>query len=81
MSPCLWPEVQEAMDTLMHGQPVPATIDHAQVLAEKVIAQAARGSDELIAAYLVMHTVQKIRGNEDSALRYLIAYGKEMFNP
>lgn len=81
MSPCLWPEAQEAMDVLQYGDLAPATVDKAQALAEKVIAQAARGSDELIAAYYVMSVIHEIRGNKEGSLRYLLAYGKEMLNP
>jgi ferritin-like protein len=69
------------MDTLRFGDITPATVDKAQTLAEKVISPAARGSDELIAAYYVMSVIHKIRGNEEGSLRYLLAYGKEMMNP
>lgn len=81
MSPCLWPEAQEAMDTLQYGDPTPETVNRAQLLCEQVIAQAARGSDELIAAYYVMSVVHEIRGNKEGSIRYLLAYGKEMLNP
>jgi len=79
--PSFWPLAQEAMDVLQYGEPTPETLIKARSLCKQIIGQAARGSDELIAAYYVMSTILEIQGDQEGSLRYLLAYGKEMLNP
>ncbi|MHB8162783.1 MAG: hypothetical protein ACYDDV_00365 [Methanoregula sp.] len=76
MSPCLWPEVQEAMDLLMNQTVTPENVTRARIFFEKVIAEAAPGSDELVAALYGAGVVHSLEGNFDKALPYLIAFGR-----